>query len=105
MQTYPVKASHRSQLSAEALRAHLNECFGVASVEGDTATSQFGAIDRIRARAEGKNLRIEVQMNPKVDGETASETIRRYNRFLEAATGFNAKERARRLRKSAGSGE
>ncbi len=40
-------------------------------------------------------------MNPKVPEEVARETIARYNRFLEEATGFSAKERAKRLRKSA----
>ncbi len=40
-------------------------------------------------------------MDPKVPEEVARETIRRYNAFLEDATGFTAKERAKRLKKSA----
>ena len=32
----------------------------------------------------------------------ARESIARYNRFLEEASGYTAKERARRLRKTAG---
>jgi hypothetical protein len=41
-------------------------------------------------------------MNPKVPEDVQRDTISRYNRFLEAATGYSAKERARKLRKSAG---
>ncbi|MGI0068558.1 MAG: DUF5611 family protein [Thermoplasmata archaeon] len=44
-------------------------------------------------------------MDPKVDVEIAAETVRRYNLFLERATGYSAKERAKKLRKSAGASE
>lgn len=80
----------------------MRETFGTASVEGTVATASYGAIVRLAAHAEQRDLAVEVTMNPKVPDEVARETIARYNRFLEAATGFNAKERAKRLRKSAG---
>ncbi|MCJ2541176.1 MAG: DUF5611 family protein [Candidatus Thermoplasmatota archaeon] len=35
----------------------------------------------------------------------ASESIRRYNKFLEAATGFNTKQRSKRLQKKAKEGK
>jgi len=43
-----------------------------------------------------------VRTNPRVDEAVARESIARYNRFLEEVTGYSSKERARRLRKSAG---
>ena len=44
-------------------------------------------------------------MNPQVDNETAAKTISAFNRFLEAATGYTTKERAKRAQQSAKAGE
>jgi hypothetical protein len=101
VQTYPVRASHRANLLVPALTEVAKTHFGVATVEGEAVVSSYGAISRISARAAGRDLSIEVVMNPKVSEEVAAETIRHYNQFLEAATGYSAKERAKRLRKSA----
>ncbi|HTP53786.1 MAG TPA: DUF5611 family protein [Thermoplasmata archaeon] len=101
MQRYPVRANHRTNLAPEALARILTDCFGSATVDGETVSASFGAIVRLSARGDGKELAVEVSMNPKVADDVARDTIGRYNRFLESVTGFNAKERARRLRKSA----
>jgi hypothetical protein len=101
VQDYPVRATHRRNLGAEALAAIARNCFGTAEVDGNAAVVMYGAIARLSASGNGKELRIDVQMNPKVPEETARETIARYNRFLEEVTGFSSKERAKRLRKSA----
>jgi hypothetical protein len=100
VQNYPVRASHRSNLVASTLVEIATNEFGSAQVEGDAVVASFGAIVRISARAAGRELSVEVTMNPKVPEETAAETIRRYNLFLQAVTGYSAKERAKRLRKS-----
>jgi len=102
VQLYPVRASHRTNLSAPALEALAKTHFGVAELQGQSVESSYGAISRIVARGAGRDLSIEVTTNPKVPEEVARETIRRYNLFLEAVTGYSAKERAKRLRKSAG---
>lgn len=102
VQRYPVKANHRPNLAPEALEQLLRECFGTAGVEGDARTAAFGAIERVIVRGDRKELAVEVTMNPKVSNDVARETIARYNRFLESATGFSSKERAKRLRKSTG---
>jgi hypothetical protein len=102
VQNYPVRASHRKNLLAPALVEIAKAHFGAGAVEGDTVTSSFGAISRVSARAAGRELEVDVTMNPKVAEDVAAETIRRYNQFLEAATGYSSKERAKRLRKSPG---
>jgi len=102
VQNYPMRVSHRKNLAAPALAEIARTTFGSAEVVGETVTSSFGAISRIAARGAGRELEIDVTMNPKVSQEVAAETIRRYNQFLEAVTGFSSKERAKRLRKSAG---
>jgi hypothetical protein len=105
MQRYPVRPTHRKGLAAEPLAELLRTSFEDVRVEGDGASASFGAIVRIVARPDGRELAIEVTMNPKVPEEVAAETIQRYNRFLEAVTGYSAKERAKRLRKTAAGGE
>lgn len=102
MQKYPVRTTHRAGLSPDALVAVARDAFGTAEVDGPSVTVRFGAIVALRASAEGKELKIEVTMDPKVPEAVAQDTIHRYNRFLEAATGYTSKERAKRLRKSAG---
>ena len=102
MQNYPVRASHRAGLAPPALEAVLKTHFGAAAVEGDAVVSSYGAISRLAVRPAGRELSVDLTMNPKVPEEVARETIRRYNQFLEAATGYSSKERAKRMRKSAG---
>jgi len=101
VQRYPVRANHRANLAPAALAGLLREHFGGAEVDGAVASASFGAIERLTARADGRELAIDVTMNPKVTNEVAAETIARYNRFLEAVTVYSAKEQAKRFRKSA----
>ncbi|MGD0251034.1 MAG: DUF5611 family protein [Thermoplasmata archaeon] len=108
MQKYPVRASHRARLNPVDLERVLRTHFSTAERTDDSASASFGAIARIVVRASGRELTVEMTMNPKVPADVASDTIARYNRFLEEATGYSSKERARRLRKSAsapGSGD
>jgi len=102
VQKYPVRNTHRAHLSAAELLPIARTAFENAEVEGAAVVAHFGAIVRLSAQAEGKDLLIDVTMDPKVPEAVAADTIKRYNQFLADATGFSAKERAKRLRKSAG---
>jgi hypothetical protein len=105
VQKYPVRTRERGNLNPVALERILRNHFGSATVDGDTVSAAYGAIETLKARAQGRELAVELRMNPKVPDEVARETIARYNRFLEEVTGFSAKERAKRLRKSAPAGD
>lgn len=49
----------------------------------------------------GKNsLAFESNQPTQIDDATATEVVRARNKFLEAATGFNAKERVKRAKKA-----
>jgi hypothetical protein len=102
VQNYPVRASHRKGLTTPALEEMLKTHFGSAEVDLDTVHCSYGAIARLSARPAGRELSVDLTMNPQVSEDVARETIRRYNQFLQAATGYSAKERARRIRQSAG---
>jgi hypothetical protein len=101
VQKYPVRASHRKNLEPSALASILRSHFESVGENGETVVASWGAIERLSARRDAGGLTVDLTMNPKVPDTVASETIARYNRFLEEATGYGAKERARRLRKSA----
>ncbi len=101
MTNYPVKPSHRSLLNHSSLEVAAKEAFGDAERTETGVRAHYGALRNLIARPVGRELSVEVDMDPKVDVEVAAETVRRYNRFLESATGYTSKERAKRLRKSA----
>jgi len=98
---YPVRTTHRAHLTPDGLVAVARATFGTAEVNDGVVGASFGALTRLTARPSGKELSIEVTMNPNVPVEVAAETVKRYNRFLEETTGYSSKERAKRLRKSA----
>ena len=101
MQKYPVRPSHRRNLDPTALSALAQSHFESVAVDAERVTARWGAIERLAVQPDGRELAVELTMNPKVPETVAAETIARYNRFLEEATGYSAKERARRLRKAA----
>ncbi len=101
MQTYPVRTSHRKNLELAAIGAIAREHFDRVEVGGAAVEASHGAIEHLAVRPDGRALAVDVRTNPKVDEAVARESIARYNRFLEDVTGYSAKERARRLRKSA----
>jgi hypothetical protein len=102
VQRYPVRATHRRNLDAQALAELAKEYFEGIEIEGDGVRMRWGAIERFEVRGDKRDLVVDLTMNPQVAEEIQRETISRYNRFLEAVTGYTAKERAKKLRKSAG---
>lgn len=104
MQRYPVRSNHRANLNVETLESLCRAHFESVRREETAVFASYGAIAHLKAWADGRELALDVTMDPKVDPPVAAETIRRYNRFLEETTGFTSKERARRLKKSATAG-
>lgn len=100
MQKYPVRASARAQLTEARLIELCRRHFEGGALSDGRVEARYGALARLAARVDGKELAVEVTMDPSVPGDVAQETIRRYNRFLEEATGYTTKERAARLKKS-----
>ncbi len=101
MQQYPVKSRNHPPLTLERIEATCKQQFEEAVRDGTQVRASYGAIAELRSWVAGKELAIDLRMNPQVETAIQSETIRRYNRFLEELTGFSAKERAKRLKKAA----
>jgi hypothetical protein len=102
VQNYPVRPSHRRNLELAAIATVAREHLESVVVDGGEVRASYGALEHLAVKPAGRELSVELRMNPKVPDTVARETIARYNRFLEAVTGYSSKERAKRLRKSAG---
>lgn len=105
MRAYELRRGHAKNIEGDKLRAIAAENFDSATVEGDKVVVSFGAIDKLTAWTDGKQLYVEMAMKPGVPDDVATDTITRNNRFLEAATGYSAKERSKRAQKAAKEGK
>jgi hypothetical protein len=106
MQEYEVRRGHQENIQPDRLKAHMQQIFGSAQERGGKIVASFGAIKEISAWQSGKNvLSIETVMDKNVTDDVAQNTIKAYNNFLETATGYTAKERAKRAQKKAKDGK
>ena len=104
MRDYDIKRGHFKNIDGR-LDEIINEIFGeFEKVEGKTRVS-YGALNRLDCWLEGKaTLWIDTDINTDIDDETARSTNQKYNDFLLQLTGFNAKQRAKRLKDKAKKG-
>ncbi len=104
MRSYELRRGHGKNLEGDKLRSIAAEAFGSATTEDGKVVSSFGAIERLLAWTDGKQLFVDLTMKPGVPDALATETITRNNRFLEAATGYSAKERGKKAQEAAKKG-
>ena len=104
MRAYELRRGHGKNLEGDKLRAVAETAFGSATVADGKVVSSFGAIEKLVAWTDGKRLFVDFFMKTGVADATATETISRNNRFLEAATGYTAKERGKKAQEAAKKG-
>lgn len=92
MRGYDIKRGYKSDL-----KQIMKECFDNVREENKMLISNFCALKKITAYADDKKLFVETEME-KTDDETSLKTIKEYNRFLELATGYTAKERIKKAK-------
>ena len=105
MQAYDIKRGHGRTLEGTGLQEVLEDCYDSVSEDAGGFLVRHGAIKEMKVWVEGNQLHVDMAMDPQVDDATAADTIRAHNTFLEAATGFNAKQRRSRLQKKAKEGK
>lgn len=108
MQAYEVK---RGLAKKTDLKALLAQAFGAAQEEAGWFTASFGAMPMIKAKYDQEKLVVETQNDatfaPRVakgDQEAlkvATDTQRRWNDFLQNATGYDAKTRGKKAQAAA----
>lgn len=104
MRSYELRRGHAKNIEGDGLRAVAEQAFGSASTDAGKVVTSFGAIEKLTAWTDGKQLHVDIVMKTGVPDALATETISRNNRFLEAATGYTAKERGKRAQEAAKKG-
>ena len=100
MNEYDIKRGHFEKIEGDKLELLMKDIFETVDKKDDKLITSFGAIEKLVVWPEGtKTLCVETKMNTEVDDKTATDTIRKYNQFLERSTGFSAKERRKRAKK------
>ena len=105
MQKYDIKKGLEGNIEKGRLKELVSEAFGGSGDEQGKITASFGALAKLIAWGEDKCLCVETQMRTDVPNDVAAETIKRYNAFLEKTTGFNSKERKKRIEAKAKKGK
>ena len=107
MQDYEIKRGHYANIEGDKLGSIIEEVFGnVMKSESGAFESSFGAIAKLTVQIKDKkSITVDTVMNSKVDANAAADTVKRYNVFLEKATGLTSKERVKKLQKKAKDGK
>ncbi len=96
-----IKRGLGSRIEGEKLGELMKEIFGNMEKDGGWFVSRYGAMQPIRTKLSTKSsLSMEI-ITVKVPDEEVLKTIRKRNAFLERATGFNSKQRLKRLKDKA----
>jgi hypothetical protein len=100
LKEYEIKRGHFKNVEGEKLKELLESTFGNVDVDNEKLIIKYGALQPLTTWIKDKNvLCVDTNMDNKVDDDKINETIKRYNNFLEAATGFTSKERVKRAKK------
>jgi hypothetical protein len=108
MTVQDIKRGHWKVVDGDGLKGLMKEHFDAPVTVDDDGwhLMEYGALKPLKVKMLSKSeLEVLTVSDPDVSNEVASESIRRYNKFLEAATGFNSKQRSKRLQQKAKKGK
>jgi hypothetical protein len=108
MTVQDIKRGHWRVVDGDGLRNLMEEHFPTdVQVDGEGwHIVDYGALRPLKVKMHSKSeLEVLTVSDPDVPNDVAGDSIRRYNKFLEAATGFNSKQRSKRLQKKAKEGK
>jgi hypothetical protein len=103
MQEYQIKRGYKKQL-ADSMVQGLRDQFGVEPVVSPDGhySITYGALKRLEVWCGdgGKTLIVDTEGDRNADDETIIDTNRRFRNYLQQVTGYTAKERAKKVKKS-----
>lgn len=100
MQEYEVRRQLKSTISLESIRGALAGEFGTVTEENGHLVVSYGGLSRLECWLnDKKRLCVITASRPDVSETEASETIGKYNRFLQTVTGYTSKERRKKAMK------
>jgi hypothetical protein len=97
VQSYPIRRGHYKNIEGVRLKDMMEMAFGPVHEEEGKFVASYGALERIVAWADPKSLHVDTKANLNVDNDTAVRTRERWNAFLEQATGYTSKQRAKKI--------
>ncbi|MEA1894208.1 MAG: DUF5611 family protein [Euryarchaeota archaeon] len=99
MTEYPIKRGQK--LDDDLIRETMKECFGCdAEMEDGKFVISYKSLKRMEAWLDGKQLCVHTESNMDADLGDVSDANRCFRRFLESTTGFTAKQRTKKMKKS-----
>lgn len=102
MRDYELRRGHWKNLEGDKLQKLMEECFGEVRLEGEWLVAAFGALKMVKARLNGKEtVSIDSETDRSASMEVARQTMPVWNGFLERATGYDAKQRAKKAQEAA----
>ena len=102
MQSFEVKRGHGKTLEDGGLKTLMQEEFGEITEDGNNFTASFKALKAINVEYVSiTEILVGTEMDPSASLEDATDAHQAYNRFMEAATNFNAKQRVDRAKAKA----
>ena len=106
MQTLDIKKGYYKNIEDQGLEKIMIDIFGEVNKDGEKFKANYGAMKPITVWIKNKKeLCIDIVTEKDIDDDIALKTIKAKNEFLERATGFNAKERSKKLQKKAKEGK
>jgi hypothetical protein len=106
MVEYDIKRGWYKNVEGGKLKELMEEHFGEVVEDRDLLVASFGAIKRLEVKLIGKaNIHLVTESDTNVSDSSVLETKKRLNNFVEAATGFNAKQRMKRAQQKAKEGK
>ena len=104
MEKLDIKRGNYGKIEGDRLFELMKETFGNCRTEGEWLLSDYGAMQPIKIKVLSKNeLAMEIN-TVEIPEDQVLDTMRKRNKFLEAATGFTSKERLKRLKDKAKKG-
>ena len=102
MQSFEVKRGHGKSLENGGLKSLMEEQFGEIGEEGNLFSASFKALKKIEVEFVSiTEIRVKTETDIEASPEDSLEAHQAYNRFMEAATSFNAKQRVDRAKAKA----
>ena len=100
IQRYDFKRGFKKDARNRVLDA-LKNCFETEIIEegGNTFVLSYGSLRKMTVDV-GDGLSIDSEADTNVSEDVMAETNRRFRKFLEQATGFTAKQRAKKSQES-----
>jgi hypothetical protein len=103
---FDIKKGHAATLEGDGLKNLMMQKLGNVSEENGAYISSFGATVRFEVKMIDKGTLSVISTSDKnATTEAMVESNQKYNDFMEAVTGFSAKERSKRLQKKAKEGK